>query len=546
VTAEARDAGRRWISVALAVAIGLGFAARAWVALLPLDRLVATCLSDDAFYYFGIARNLAAGRGPTFDGVIPTNGFHPLYQFLLVPLYRLTADPVLPVRISLLFLAAVGAATALPIHGIVARATSPRAGLLAAIFWLGNPQAIRIGLSGVEAGLAVFLLALTAWHAVVLLAGPLDRTRPLAVLGLLAGLTVLARADMAVPLSLLGLGVAVRVLRRDGPLAGRLARLAAAAVPAALLVLPWLVWNRANFGGFVPESGRTLYYRAHTQFHDGAPYTLADAIGHSVVLVRRAANSWFLDLVGFRDPRSGVLLALILLVVILGARVVEKRAAFEPGRARGLPEFGIGLCLLWLFYAGVFWQTKSWYFLPAILGIALAFGVLLGAFDRVYLTAKTPAAGAAALAALAVFVVGGHLQRAADFLEREAQPWQRVYLLVGRDLAAGRLIEAAAPETLGAFNAGIVGYFAERRVVNLDGVVNGRVLAAMKERMFLEYLRREGVTRIVDHQDLIDEYAIWSAPDYPDHIRVLRRLAPSPFAGDIVIAAVDGAAAAGR
>ena len=75
-------------------------------------------------------------------------------------------------------------------------------------------------------------------------------------------------------------------------------------------------------------------------------------------------------------------------------------------------------------------------------------------------------------------------------------------------------------------------------MIDLDGVVNGRVLPAMRARRFLQYLRAEGIARIVDHEKLIDEYAIWSPPEYETAVRVLRRLAPSPFAGDVVVAEV--------
>ena len=43
---------------------------------------------DDAYYYFQIARNLAAGQFSTFDGGITvTNGYHPVWLFLITPLY---------------------------------------------------------------------------------------------------------------------------------------------------------------------------------------------------------------------------------------------------------------------------------------------------------------------------------------------------------------------------------------------------------------------------------------------------------------------------
>jgi len=42
----------------------------------------------DAFYYFTVAQNFAVKGFFTFDQQFPTNGFHPLWQFLLALLYR--------------------------------------------------------------------------------------------------------------------------------------------------------------------------------------------------------------------------------------------------------------------------------------------------------------------------------------------------------------------------------------------------------------------------------------------------------------------------
>ena len=43
---------------------------------------------DDAFYYFGIARNVAHGHGSTFDGINPTNGYHPLWMLIVGAVLR--------------------------------------------------------------------------------------------------------------------------------------------------------------------------------------------------------------------------------------------------------------------------------------------------------------------------------------------------------------------------------------------------------------------------------------------------------------------------
>ncbi|MRS04845.1 hypothetical protein EG832_16760, partial [bacterium] len=43
----------------------------------------------DAFYYLTVARNYAQTSVFTFDGIFPTNGFHPLWQVLLGILYKI-------------------------------------------------------------------------------------------------------------------------------------------------------------------------------------------------------------------------------------------------------------------------------------------------------------------------------------------------------------------------------------------------------------------------------------------------------------------------
>src|SRR5262245_66207693 len=80
----------------------LAGATRLVVALADHRSLIANDVyPDDAFYYLRIAANLVAGRGFTFDGLAPTNGFHPLYLGMLAPIMALTrGDLVLPIHLS--------------------------------------------------------------------------------------------------------------------------------------------------------------------------------------------------------------------------------------------------------------------------------------------------------------------------------------------------------------------------------------------------------------------------------------------------------------
>ena len=46
-------------------------------------------LTDDAFYYFQVARNVSEGYGFTFDRINPSNGFQPLWMFVCIPVFAL-------------------------------------------------------------------------------------------------------------------------------------------------------------------------------------------------------------------------------------------------------------------------------------------------------------------------------------------------------------------------------------------------------------------------------------------------------------------------
>ena len=72
--------------VAGILAYGAGFA---WYMLGRFDLIsLISNTHDDAFYYFQIASNLAEGKFSTFDGGITrTNGYHPIWLFLITPFY---------------------------------------------------------------------------------------------------------------------------------------------------------------------------------------------------------------------------------------------------------------------------------------------------------------------------------------------------------------------------------------------------------------------------------------------------------------------------
>src|SRR5512142_282457 len=57
-------------------------------------------IRDDAYYYFKVAQNISQGLGSTFDGIHSTNGYHPLWMLICVPIFALARfDLILPLRV---------------------------------------------------------------------------------------------------------------------------------------------------------------------------------------------------------------------------------------------------------------------------------------------------------------------------------------------------------------------------------------------------------------------------------------------------------------
>jgi hypothetical protein len=51
-------------------------------------------LADDSYFYLQVAWNFAHGNGSTFNAIMPTNGYHPLWMLLCSVVYRIFPDRV--------------------------------------------------------------------------------------------------------------------------------------------------------------------------------------------------------------------------------------------------------------------------------------------------------------------------------------------------------------------------------------------------------------------------------------------------------------------
>ena len=172
-------------------------------------------IRDDAFYYFKVAQNISEGRGSTLDGINLTNGYHPLWMLICIPIFALARfDLILPLRIMVIVSGAISAATGVLLFRLVKRALSPPAAVLAASYWCFDLLIhYNVTQFGLETGLTA--LTMTAFLLAISQLEPDYRYKPLTsrqlwTLGLLAIAMLFSRLDTVFLAALAGVWILLR------------------------------------------------------------------------------------------------------------------------------------------------------------------------------------------------------------------------------------------------------------------------------------------------------------------------------------------------
>jgi len=204
---------------------------------------------DDFFYYLKIAQNLAHGAGSTFNGIVTTNGYHPLWLSILTLLSALTTST----RTLFFELALISFLSVL------------------ATFFLSRAILRTIGLETVVTTCLAVLV--TAYSLPMLLRGmEVTLTIPLALLVIYMSLDLSRWTRSFLSATLVGLAVAVLVLSRlDSIFLVTLIFFALLLTRQLQKHLPWpivfamllgasplalyILSNRLLFGTFMPVSG---------------------------------------------------------------------------------------------------------------------------------------------------------------------------------------------------------------------------------------------------------------------------------------------------
>ena len=470
-------------------------AALAWYTVTRFDlvNLVRDGNWDDAFYYFQIAYHMAEGRFSTFDGGITrTNGYHPLWLFLITPFYWLfdKVEALFAIKVFEIMLCAAGVAL------VAAAARVARLPWILLFAVLPTLLAQDGMLWGLEAALVLFMLGLLMLTMCLFARGPERWRWPLAALAFalpwarlewaavaVAAMAALCLLEWSGRFSWAPAGAPGSPSASSPGSASRwslasLLRLRAAAPLAGAFagVLVYFAYNGVVFGGAVPVSGavkaeiwtpriweteggyslaKSFQAFAQSEPFDGELLTALE-VGFYALL------AWWLSR-GARSREDALLLAFVGGVFSLAAGHLAKFAQ----------------CVLFMYpHKGL--SLWEWYFVPGYLMEALVvplrccIGVYL---VRRFMGSKLPRTSdvlrvAAIVAAMVVLVAKVDFAKPFRFVDSATGDMTVDYPL--RSYMGTAVVNRLLPEgtPVGSWDSGIVGYFSRLQVMNLDGVAN--------------------------------------------------------------------------
>jgi len=448
---------------------------------------VVTRIPDDTGYFYEIALNVVLGEGLTFDGINQTNGFQPLWLYLLLPLaWAMREAPAdlylraaLIYQLSLVAIAGIVFFFAMSLYS--RRSTALAATTLFYIF------GIRIFANGMETGILVLCLSALLYFSL--------KYRPFSgsstikhafVFGLLLGLTILARLDMVFLLGIIYAFVLWQVLfstnRTDK--IQLIKQFLASVIAFVLVVTPYFIYNKTQFESIMPISG---------QLKNTFPRILQPSFGAE------------------RFPSEVLLIVVSICAISLmsGFLFLRSRAASADQDGYKLTVLLIGSLYVLTHYlhTALFmkWAVFSWHFAFYCFQLCVIFAYLLD-----WISVRLPAFARRPVIAtviVALFVV--LLDRTYRVTTTQPRGWQyqsyRAAVWVRNNLPPDARLALK--------DAGLFGLLSERSVVNLDGLVNNlEYQEYLRMRRLNDYFRQKGIQYLVVH-------AYWpDAPKYEEFV----------------------------
>ncbi len=481
---------RYWIAL---VAVLFGLYAFAYLGK-PIDTTLSST-TDDAYYYLGYARNLAQGNGPTFDGVVTTNGVQPLWTLMLIALAHLINGDVELLLAARYLSALLSIAAIVLLQRLLSRWCRLEVQLLAVALLLVFLVRPINSMGGMELPLNMMLHLLAA---VTIMRLRDDRPASLLICGSIVALTVLARIDNLI-LTPAYAGLALWRLstkRNSLSVSESIRAVKWLALPSTVTVIFFASMSWMMFDSPLPISGtaKSTYAAAP----DGTSGFTSRMITSLEVTTRSLANlpnhlfgQHWIDPNVWIYPTGALLTGLAIWFTACLARRNETLLNLARLTLLVVVVLHLG-AFSFLLPASMVINTR-WYYAVELITLLISIAVLWQGLIRAsrrhkvtrFIAWAVPLVATVALVVLLVNRASGHLNS------------QGRSNIITRMAAAAEYCNNHLPTdaVIGAFDSGTFGYFTDARVVNLDGLMNNRELLPYLrlEKPLLSYLHEKNI-----------------------------------------------------
>lgn len=449
-----------------------------WHYLFGPDSNVFYQIFDDAFYYFNVAYHIAQGHGSTFDGINLTNGYQPLWMAFILPIYAVLKDKYVALRAVTLLQLGLSFGAIFLVYFTLRKAVGYVAVIVCLLFFWRRFIGLYVG--GVESAALLFSLALAFWYAsrAKLLSKPTLSKKELIIIGLLLALVVLARFDYVWYLFAF-LGCLGWNVFRAGPREPRVGI-------RVMVYVFWILLPAAVLGGMYALLNLAVF---------GHALPISAAMKSSFPILSSRAGQWNLD-PAYLEYSGIIFLSVVYLLTL--PKLSQRRVSIEKDSlTRGGTWLVLGTLMhyvtLTLFQE---WAIYLWYFTGYLITLVVVAAILLDllmdiARKRLGARTKWLAVGFGIAFLLPVLL-------STAYNAYRVRQMQLTTFTTAMYEAALWLNQNAPPDTVvGMSDAGVIGYFSERPIVNLDGLANSyEYQESLKNHDLSGFLRAKGINHI--------------------------------------------------
>jgi hypothetical protein len=441
---ESRNKGGavKWLSVFVLAA---AMVPQVYKLSIPVPEMIDLLYSDDSFYCYKTALNIRNGLGSTFDTINITNGYHPLWMLICVGLAFITTDiyayfyTVLTANLLLVFLVAL----------LLLRMFRRSLGFLfsAVLVFLLNWQWKSAGaiFSGLETPLYLLFVLLSIEMMVKI---TWREKKKLLVLGVLLGLTFLARTSFILFAPVFAGYLTYRFFKdRSVNLLGNTIFVL---VPILIITVPYLIYNFKMTGHFEQISGliKNLWN-----------YGAFESTGHFTDTLYNFAQKAPIIL----QPKWLTIIPGVLFCSCVAVAIKKRPLCSFLKNDRVILLTVFALVSAGYYFVSFGKATRLWHLAPALM-----------VFDILFVHA---------LKALCDYLRGKRIARIFVSLMITAMIANCFFHVVIYRYKFPPTPELDTMTTwiknnlpkdakIGVWNAGYIGYFSERKIINLDGFIN--------------------------------------------------------------------------